>query len=215
MNATETRGRDRAATERAIVAAARAILVEQGFAGLGVNAVSRRAACDKQLVYRYFGGIEGVVERIGEDLADWVERALAPLSALGPPESYADLIERLLLGYLQALRDEPIMQRIVAWEVADPSPMVRRLAEARSRGLEEWMRRQKGALAPPPGVDAAALNALLIASVQHMALAAGIAGGFGGLALASESDWDRLRVALRQCVRRLYAATTPEARRPA
>ena len=207
MTGAESRGRDRAATERAILEAARAILVEQGFAGLGVNAVARRAACDKQLIYRYFGGIDGLVERIGEDLADWVERSLAPLSALGPPESYADLIERLLLGYLQALRDEPIMQRIVAWEVADPSPMVRRLAEARSRGLVDWMRRQKGTFAPPSGVDAPAVNALLIASVQHMVLASGIAGGFGGLSLASEADWDRLRIALRQTVRRLYFAT--------
>jgi hypothetical protein len=81
--------------------------------------------------------------------------------------------------------------------------MVRRLAEARSRGLVEWMRRQNGDLAPPPGVDAPAVNALLIAAVQHVVLAAGIAGGFGGLALVSDDDWGRLRAALKAMVRKL------------
>ncbi|HCV71491.1 MAG TPA: TetR family transcriptional regulator, partial [Agrobacterium sp.] len=56
----EKRIKDRAATEKAIFEAARSLLAEEGFQGFGINAVARRAGCDKQLIYRYFGGLEGL-----------------------------------------------------------------------------------------------------------------------------------------------------------
>ncbi len=52
------RSRDRAQTGAAILAAAEAQLAEAGFRAFGVNAVARRAGCDKQLIYRYYGGME-------------------------------------------------------------------------------------------------------------------------------------------------------------
>lgn len=211
MPLSSDRTRGRAATEAAILRAARGLLAERGFSGLGVNALARRAGCDKQLIYRHFGGLEGLIDRVGADLTGWVERALVPLDALGRLESYAELVERLLIGYLQALRDDPVMQRVVAWELSDPSPMVRRLGEARSRGLSAWVARQRGDLAPPAGLDAPAVNALLIAAVQHVVLAAGISGSFAGLALASEEEWDRLRGAMRLVVRRVLAPAEPPA----
>ncbi|MFN6986979.1 MAG: TetR/AcrR family transcriptional regulator, partial [Rhizobium oryzihabitans] len=69
----EKRVKDRAATEKAIFNAARSLLAEEGFQGFGINAVARRAGCDKQLIYRYFGGLDGLIEAIGEDLGSWVK----------------------------------------------------------------------------------------------------------------------------------------------
>ena len=82
--------------------------------------------------------------------------------------------------------------------------MVRRLAEARARGLGAWVARQRGALAAPAGVDAPAINALLIAAVQHLVLASGVSGRFAGLALASEEDWERVRGTVRGMVRTIF-----------
>ena len=95
--------RDRPRTEALIRAAARDVLAETGFQGFGVNAVARRAGCDKQLIYRYFGGLEGLVDAIGADLATWLEDSLAA-APTPAPASYAQLSERLILGFLDAFR---------------------------------------------------------------------------------------------------------------
>jgi hypothetical protein len=55
-----------------------------------------------------------------------------------------------------------------------------------------------------PGLDAPALNAILIAAIQHLVLAGATSGRFSGLALTSEADWDRARAMLSRIVRALY-----------
>ncbi|MGE9297013.1 MAG: TetR/AcrR family transcriptional regulator [Puniceicoccales bacterium] len=58
--------RNRQQTEKRIVDAAIALLAADGFTGFGVNAVSARAGVDKVLIYRYFTGLEGLLDFIGK-----------------------------------------------------------------------------------------------------------------------------------------------------
>ena len=70
--------RDRAHTEEKILAALGAILAEPGGSRrIGVNAVATRAGVDKVLIYRYFGGLEGLLAAFAEktDLWPTVEEA--------------------------------------------------------------------------------------------------------------------------------------------
>jgi len=186
-----------------IVAAARQVLAEAGFQGFGVNAVARQAGCDKQLIYRYFGGLDGLVEALGADLAARIEAGLSQ-GGTEPPSTYAELAERLILGFLDALRGDPLVQRIAAWEVAGPSPLVDRLTVARGQALGRWMARMRGDLAPPLGLDAPALNLFLIAAVQQLVLSASAAGAFSGVSLRSEADWDRVKAAALLIVQKVY-----------
>ncbi|MDP3899324.1 MAG: TetR/AcrR family transcriptional regulator [Mesorhizobium sp.] len=203
--APENRGRDRAATEAALVAAARAVLAEEGFVGLGINAVARRAGCDKQLIYRYFGGLDGLVDAIGNEIGDDLRRSLQPLAALGQAGSYRELVERMMLGFLQALRDDALMRRIMAWEIASPSELVQRLTRARSKSMMAWVAESRGTLVPPAGVDVAATNAVLLAAIQHLVLSSAAAGQFAGLTLTSEADWERVRAVVKAIVAGAYA----------
>lgn len=198
------RSRDRARTEETILSAARLVLAEQGFQGFGVNAVARAAGCDKQLIYRYFDGLDGLVAAIGDELARRIGDSLSGAGDEAPPQSYAELMERLMLRFINALRSDALVQKIVAWEISSDAPQVRRLAEARSLALGRWIAEQRGVLMPPAGIDAPAINALLIAAAQHMVLSATATGAFAGLPLDSEADWDRLRAAIRRLVRLAY-----------
>lgn len=200
---TEARGRDRARTQDAILAAARQVLAESGFPGFGINAVARQAGCDKQLIYRYFGGLDGLVEAIGDDLAAWVSASLA--QSTGPaPASYGELVERLMLGFLASFRSDTLVQKIAAWEIAATSPLVQRLSEARGRALAQWIASQRADLEPPAGLDAAAINAMLIAALQHLVLSASAMGQFGGMRLDREEDWQRVEAAAIIMIRSIY-----------
>ena len=131
----EKRMRDRAATERSIFSAAKTLLAEEGFQGFGINAVARRAGCDKQLIYRYFGGLEGLVAAIGEDLGSWVKDRIPEDTGGMFLLTYGDLMEKLALYYIEALRNDPLVCKIIAWEVSENSALVKQLSDARAKAL--------------------------------------------------------------------------------
>lgn len=196
--------RDRSATSARILRAATELLAEGGFQNFGVNAIARRAGCDKQLIYRYYGGKDGLIDAIGGELAHAIEQKMPVGGSGGFMLTYGDLIEHMMMLFMQALRDDPLSRKIIAWEIADNSAQVRRLSEARARALGRWSEKVRGAMPPPKGVDHLALNALLLASVQHVVLAGAMAGRVAGLELASARDWDRMAQAVKKLVRGVY-----------
>jgi AcrR family transcriptional regulator len=205
---TPDRTRDRARTEEAILAAARALLVAKGFSGWGVNAIAREAGCDKQLIYRYYGGLDGLAEALGTDIARETEKALA---AVPIPEitSYGALVAALIDAQIDVLSSHPVMQRIIAWEMSEPNELTRAFAAARSRALMAWFAGIKGDFVPPPGVDAPAINAVLIAAVQHMVISSAAIGEFAGMPLAEPGDWARLRATVRHLAVTAYGGRAP------
>jgi len=196
--------RSRASTERRILEAAKSLLAEHGFQAFGINAVARRAGCDKQLIYRYYGGLDGLVEAIGADLGSWVKDRIPDDTGGMFMLTYGDLMERLSLMFLEALRADPLMRRIVAWEVSEQTEQVKKLSEARSKALSAWIDRMRGSLLPPKAVDAIAVNAIIFAAIQHLVLSAAIGGQCAGLPLKNDKDWDKAAAAIKRIVRAVY-----------
>ncbi|MDL2400814.1 TetR/AcrR family transcriptional regulator [Rhizobium mayense] len=200
----EKRVRNRAATEQAILNAAKRLLAEEGFQNFGINAVARGAGCDKQLIYRYYGGLDGLVEAIGTDLGSWVKDRIPDDTGGMFLLTYGDLMERLALLFLDALRADPLMRRIVAWEVSENTEQVRRLSEARSKALAGWIERMRGSLTPPKGIDTIGVNAMIFAAIQHLVLSAAVSGQCAGLVLKTSKDWEKAATALKRIVRGVY-----------
>lgn len=200
----DPRVRNRDATEKAILASAKQVLAEEGFQSFGINAIARQAGCDKQLIYRYFGGLDGLAEAIGADLAKELSEDLQPYARQPSPETYSALMKRLALTLLDLQRRNRLMQQINAWEAAAPSPLAATMIAARSRRMGAWMLDMRGSLNPPEGVDEPALNAIIIAAIQQLVVSGAANGVFSGLPLDSEEDWERVRAALSALVEALY-----------
>ncbi|MFN0113120.1 MAG: TetR/AcrR family transcriptional regulator [Paracoccaceae bacterium] len=192
--------RNREDTRQRILNAALDLLAKGGFGALGINAVAREAGADKQLIYRYFGGMDGLTEAMGLAVAEELTAALAP-SADPPPGSYADLMERLALALFDYLAGNARYRQIRAVEIAAPSPATAAFATARGRAIRNWVLAARGGLAPPEGIDAPALNAALIATVEGMTVL-----GAAGMPLDDAASRARARAALRRLVRGAYVA---------
>jgi len=204
MTRSESRPRNREATRAALLDAAKTTLAEQGFQNFGVNSVARQAGCDKQLIYRYFDGLDGLLAAIGQDIAIWLAGA-ADSGETAPNESYTEKMVRFADSYLTALRGNPLMQKILLWELSAPPEQIRPLSEARGRAMFLWMKRARGDTIPPPGADYALINASVVAVIHQMVLSAAVSGGFSGLPLQSDADWQRLRDGIRMMITQLYA----------
>jgi AcrR family transcriptional regulator len=186
--------RDRVATEGAIVEAAERLLVRGGWSGVNVQTLAAEAGVDRKLVYRYFDGVDGVIDRLAGASELWLGRSLAA----APPSqaaTYRDFAREMLKAYLAALRANPVMLRLLAWEMTEDSPLLRRLEARRSEVLQAWVRDRRPRLRQPPQGDMPALNIVLLAAVQHLALAGAQREAFGGVAL-DDSGWARVDAAL-------------------
>lgn len=205
-DAVQARRRDKDQTMRAILDAGLDVLAERGFQAFGVNEVARRAGCDKQLIYRYFEGLSGLMEAMAGRLASDLTEALAARAPASPFASYGAMVEHQVLAVADLTRETPVLARIVAWELAETSELAARLVEMRGRRLAAWASDLRGDLTPPAGVDAPAVNALLIAAAQTVAAASLTQGRYVGLGLADEAGWARARAGLAALARGAYAA---------
>jgi AcrR family transcriptional regulator len=196
--------RNRVARAQTIITAAKDILSETGFADFGINSIARRAGCDKQLIYRYFEGLEGLADVIGTEIADELSEELERFAGHARPNSYCEWVERLALGLLTLFRSNRIIQKIAAWELASPSNLTTIMAAARSKRLNAWMIGLRGSLTQPDGLDVGALNAIIIGAVQHLAISASAFGSQAGMSLQTEEDWERAEAALIHIVRQTY-----------
>lgn len=178
-------------TER-ILEAGLALLAEEGFAGLGVNALARRSGADKQLIYRYFGGMEGLLAALGRKVAGRLTEGLGVAEAA----SYPALVEALLLALMRHLRADAQYRQLRLMEVAAPSAATEAFRQARGEAMAAWVRGAAAGLVPPPGMDVPAINALLIGAVEGVCIlgAAGLTGDAEG----------RADAALRNLVRGVY-----------
>jgi AcrR family transcriptional regulator len=207
--------RDRASTEAALVAAVGEVLAKDGFPGLGVNSVARAAGVDKVLIYRYFDGLDGLLEAYArsETFFPTVRELVVDEDALlaMPIEDRVALVFR---RYLAALRARPATLEILASEVVARSPLHGPLEEARERlGLELI---SLGAADLPLGLDFPAVAALVTGGVHYLLLRARFSDVFGGVSLRTEAGWDRLGDAVEALARgvvRDAARSRPAARK--
>ncbi|MFY8106804.1 MAG: TetR/AcrR family transcriptional regulator [Elstera sp.] len=193
------RPRNRSATETRILEAARVIIARDGFTALGVNAVAAEAGCDKKLITRYFGGIEGVVETLGGDLGFWV----GPVPPVADPDaSYADRMVELFIAYQTMLTQNDLLQRVLAAELDRPSAALLVIEQKRARAMGQWMAEARGTLMPPEGVDAAAINAVILAALHYLTLRARTTGRFAGVDLSSEAGRARIQTTLQALLKK-------------
>ena len=195
------RPHDTAATRQRILDAAVRLLADKGFPGLGINSLAAEAQVDKQLIYYHFGGLDGVVRQLGQRLCSWLG---APLPARAG-EPYAAAMQRMLVGYAQALRRDTLVQRLLAWELVEPGETLKLLEDQRSDALFAWAQPLRTAAQPAPAaVDTATVNALLLAGLQYLALRGPGQGGLAGLDLHTAEGLARVEAALQLVTQRVY-----------
>lgn len=199
-----THQKRRTETEKKIVNAMREQLSEHGFREIGINAIARRAGVPKELIYRYFGSVEAILERMMREQDFWPSlRWLKQLSGDGDkPTSAANMI----LRQGQFLRENDVLREIRNWELVDKNEVTAKLAEERERASLQFLKDHD--LAPE---DAKTPQiALLFAGMLYLTLRSNTANSFMGIPLDSEGGWDRLNDAVLRSIEQVFKDENPE-----
>jgi AcrR family transcriptional regulator len=199
--------RDRAATEARLLAAVGEVLARDGFAALGVNAVAREAGVDKVLIYRYFGGLPGLVAAWGKSGRFWpgIDELMGadPKAFLALPlaERYVRFFEHLVDG----LRKRPLTLEILAAEIGQERNELTAILESEREAWGEQAGRVLGGKEFARRPELQGLTLLLVAGVQYLLLRSRRIRVFGGVDLRSDAGWRTLQASLRLLAQDLFA----------
>lgn len=158
-------------TEHRILDAVEALLLSKGFPEVGINAISRQAGCDKVLIYRYFGGLDGLLERFATERDLWwsideiIQENMDEISQY----SLSQFLELLLRRHIRALQQRPLTQEIMAWEMSENNPLTMALNKIRTEQGMILVKKVRLHFSQPNidiggilGIFGAAINYLLI-----------------------------------------------------
>ncbi len=126
--------KSRAHTEQRILNAVNTLLLNQGFPSVGINAIAREAGCDKVLIYRYFGGLDGLLERFSKqqnlwwDVDEIIHENMDEISQMSLPK----FLDILLKRHIKAIQDRPLTQEIMAWEMSASNALTLALHKIRT-----------------------------------------------------------------------------------
>lgn len=204
-NISQTRNSE--ATRRALIKAVGDVLAEKGFGGLGVNGVARQANVDKVLIYRYFDGLPGLLKAFAQEGDFWP--SLHELTG-GDPENFRllsleDKLISLGRNYMKGIRERPLTQEIMAWEMIHRNELTEELEKLREsqmlRFYNEFLATEK------TDIDLMAITAIIGGGISYLICRSRHIRWYNGVDLNDDEGWKRIETGVEQIIK---AATRPK-----
>jgi len=196
----------REATEAALVEAFGRVVKRGGLRNVGVNEVIKEAGIGKALLYRYFGGLPGLVRAWGEKNRIWPD--LSELSELSDSLEATDAAEQLktMVHYhAETLRADPLRVELLADEFMSKTPISNSLTEIRQQLGQE----HAGIFAKNRHLqDKRMLMVILMAAASYLAMRAAKAPQYMGENIGSDDGWQRVMAHIDEIIDRVLAAET-------
>jgi AcrR family transcriptional regulator len=196
-------GRDKDRTRKALIAAVGSVLARDGFRAIGVNAVARAAGVDKVLIYRYFGGLDGLVAAYAQSGGFWPDID----ELIGDPVAFDALdasgkIATFFANFATAIRKRPETLEILAWEMVERNDLTVLLESVREQqGLAMLDRFGAELRASFVNVDMQAVTALFAAATNYLAARARLIRVFNGIDITQDAGWKQLASAMETILR--------------
>jgi AcrR family transcriptional regulator len=180
-------------TERQILDALEAQIKDGGMGSVGINAVAKRAGCSKELIYRYFDGMPGLLLAWMQEQDFWTSQRGMLLDDEASQRSPSALVLSMLRAQIDALATNETLREIRLWELIEPNDVTTRLAERRERVARGFIDRMDGLTTE---MDVPAVVSVMLAGVLYLMLRSKTETEFLGVPLRTEEGWKRFHGAL-------------------
>lgn len=179
---------DRKATENQIIDAVDRLIRQSGAKAVGVNSVAREADCSKVLIYRYFGGLEGLLEAWALKNSYWMDVS-DDITEIG---NLKEGVRGLISGMAESLMKQPSRRAVLRWLLEEETKAGKRVMERlETRGVEltrNFLMRDSF----PRHLDIEAIMALITAGINYLAILSDRADVYNGIPLNDPEGWKRL-----------------------
>lgn len=174
-------------TESKILEAVASIVERDGFEKLGINTIALKANVSKMLIYRYFGGLEKLVERFIMQKDYWANTDTLILN----PHSVGDSIRSMFRNQIEQLRNDVTLRRLCRWELSCHNASIDRLRDKREENgcnLIKVVSRLTGS----SNLEVASLASILSASISYLTLIEDQCPTYNGISLQTDKGWEQI-----------------------
>lgn len=186
--------RNRGKTTERILQSMGELISQHGIAKSGVNALAKHAGVNKVLIYRYFGGWDGLFEEYVKQnffLTTHNEK-FSEMNESDTSLSQTKWTE-YMLQFMRQLNNTKSSHELLRWEMANPdADLTKRLVKMRNESFEKLLKNTPITDSFDPatslGIILAGLTYLIITSSQHNMM---------GIELETEEGWNRLEQGVR------------------
>lgn len=192
-------------TEQRIMQALEEQILETGMMGVGVNAIAKRAGVSKELIYRYFDGLPGLMMRWMQTQDFWTGRSSMLLDANSEGLSLQQIILNMLAAQVDALAKNDALKEIRRWELIEQNEVSEQLATRREKAARGFIDELTSAN-EDPDADIPAMLGVMLAGVLYLSLRSKTESQFLGVPIRTEAGWERITKALAQLSNSLPAS---------
>lgn len=191
-------------TEKNLLEAVSQIIETDGFTKIGINRIAKIAGCDKVLIYRYFGGLEGL-------LVEWAKRhdyysfaysEFIETIKVAENKDIRQIVKDVLMRQLHYLKGNVLMQELLVWELSGQSSFKGILEERERSGykLQEELNMHLNV-----GNDNDMPIAMIISAINFIVLFTRQYHRFNGIDFSKPEAWDRLERQISKYVDFIFA----------
>lgn len=125
--------RNKELTKKKLIEAVGEIFREEGYEGIGVNKIAKRAGVDKKLIYRYFNNVDQLLEAYIVEKDYWkifsakINEVVAAETSGNIPELFIDIFQ----DRWKFFSTEPEMQNLMQWELSGESELMKSIYNVR------------------------------------------------------------------------------------
>ncbi|SFJ42828.1 TetR/AcrR family transcriptional regulator [Myroides guanonis] len=131
--------RDKARTQDRLINTVGSVLEKRGYAGLTLANVGKASGLDRKNIYNYFGNFETLIKAYIDKKEFWKVESKNKIADI--LESSGTINKEQITDLLQdqfvTLMEDPGLQKIIHWEMAENSELLRTVADDRERVGEE------------------------------------------------------------------------------
>ena len=198
--------KDKEFTKRKLIQAVGEIIKSEGFGSLKISTVAKKAQVDRKLIYRYFGGLNYLIESYVVENDYWMLFA-NKMNEMITEQSFAgskQLITAVLQNQFKYFISEKDMQRLILWELSTESPLMKSIHNVRESMGQKFLE-----LSDPhfkgSAVNFRAIAALLVGGIYYTILHTMFNGGkFTDMDLNSETGQIEILKAIEQIISWAY-----------
>ena len=179
--------KNRQTTEMNLIKAVEELIEENGFEGLGINAVAAKAGVSKMLIYRYFNSLDGLIAAYIQQHDYWINFD----EQLPDEEHIGEFIKEIFKRQIAMLRQSYTLRRLYRWELTSNNIFIKELREKReAKGV--WLVDAVSKLSKHPQKETAAMASILTAAISYLSLLEENCPVFNGINIQTEDGWKEL-----------------------
>lgn len=200
--------RNKELTKKKLIEAVGEIFREEGYEGIGVNKIAKRAGVDKKLIYRYFNNVDQLLEAYIVEKDHWkvFSAKINEVIAEESSGNNTELLIQLFQNRWKFFSTEKEMQNLMQWELSGESELMKSIYNVREMFAQNIFK-----LTDPDfensDVNFRAISALLVGGIYYTVLHTMHNGNIVcGVDVRSEEGNEAILKAIRQIVQWAFDA---------